>query len=98
MVQSACRAIPRWWKPLLIHDKLPLCKCKVKITHISSNPRFNSVVRCNLNRLQKQIFELKQCHQRTMEYWQRQKVLISKTKQNETLNIILEAIEQIRKL
>ena len=73
VVQSACRAIPRWWKPLLIHDKLSLCKCKVKITHISSNPRFNSVVRCNLNRLQKQIFELKQCHQRTMEYWQRQK-------------------------
>ena len=34
----------------------------------------------NLNRLQKQIFELKQRHQRTMEYWQRQKVLISKTK------------------
>ena len=27
----------------------------------------------NLNRLQKQILELKQCHQRTMEYWQRQK-------------------------
>lgn len=27
----------------------------------------------NLNRLQKQIFELKQRHQRTMEYWQRQK-------------------------
>ena len=27
----------------------------------------------NLNRLQKQIFELKQHHQRTMEYWQRQK-------------------------
>ena len=26
----------------------------------------------NLNRLQKQIFELKQRHQRTMEYWQRQ--------------------------
>lgn len=26
MLQSACRAIPRWWKPLLIHDKLPLCK------------------------------------------------------------------------
>ena len=29
----------------------------------------------NLNRLQKQIFELKQRHQRTMEYWQGQKVL-----------------------
>lgn len=27
----------------------------------------------NLNRLQKQIFELKQRHQRTMKYWQRQK-------------------------
>lgn len=27
----------------------------------------------NLNRLQKQIFELKQRHHRTMEYWQRQK-------------------------
>lgn len=27
----------------------------------------------NLNRLQKQIFELKQRHQRTREYWQRQK-------------------------
>ncbi len=27
----------------------------------------------NLNRLQKQIFELKQRHQRTMEYLQRQK-------------------------
>ena len=52
----------------------------------------------NLNHLQKQIFELKQRHQHTMKYWQRQKVLISKTKQNETLNIILEAIEQIRKL
>ena len=26
VVQSACRAIPGWWKPLLIHDKLPLCK------------------------------------------------------------------------
>lgn len=26
-----------------------------------------------LNRLQKQIFELKQRHQRTMEYWQRLK-------------------------
>lgn len=26
VVQSACRAIPRWWKPLLIHDKLLLCK------------------------------------------------------------------------
>ena len=33
-----------------------------------------------------------------MEYWQREKVLISKAKQNETLNIILEVIEQIRKL
>lgn len=52
----------------------------------------------NLKRLQKQIFALKQRHQRTIEYWQRQKVLISKTKQNETLNIILEVIEQIRKL
>ncbi len=27
----------------------------------------------NLNRLQKQILELKQRHQSTMEYWQRQK-------------------------
>lgn len=27
----------------------------------------------NLNRLQKQIFALKQRHQRTMEYWHRQK-------------------------
>lgn len=27
----------------------------------------------NLNRLQKQIFELKQRHQHTMKYWQRQK-------------------------
>ena len=26
VVQSACRAIPRWWKPLLIHDKLLLNK------------------------------------------------------------------------
>ncbi len=26
VLQSVCRAIPRWWKPLLIHDKLPLCK------------------------------------------------------------------------
>ena len=26
VIQSVCRAIPRWWKPLLIHDKLPLCK------------------------------------------------------------------------
>lgn len=33
-----------------------------------------------------------------MEYWERHKLLISKTKQNETLNIILEVIEQIRKL
>lgn len=31
----------------------------------------------NLNRLQKQIFELKQRHQRTMEYWQRQKEQIT---------------------
>ena len=30
-----------------------------------------------LNRLQKQIFELKQRHQRTMEYWQRQKEQIT---------------------
>ena len=36
----------------------------------------------NLNRLQKQIFELKQRHQRTMEYWQRQKEQNSKTKQS----------------
>ena len=27
----------------------------------------------NLNRMQKQIFELKQRHQRTMEYWNWQK-------------------------
>ena len=26
VVQSACRAIPRWRKPLLIHDNLPLDK------------------------------------------------------------------------
>ena len=26
VVQSVCRAIPRWWKPLLIHYKLLLCK------------------------------------------------------------------------
>ena len=26
MLQSTCRAIPRWWKPLLIHDNLLLCK------------------------------------------------------------------------
>ena len=26
VVQSTCRAIPRWWKPLLIHDNLLLCK------------------------------------------------------------------------
>ncbi len=31
----------------------------------------------NLNRLQKQIFALKQRHQRTMEYWQRQKEQIT---------------------
>lgn len=57
----------------------------------------NSYAR-DLNRLQNEIFKLKRQHQRTMEYWQRQKVLISKTKQNETLNIILEVIEQIRNL
>ena len=26
VIQSVCRASPRWWKPLLIHDKLSLCK------------------------------------------------------------------------
>lgn len=26
MLQSDCRAISGWWKPLLIHDNLLLCK------------------------------------------------------------------------
>ena len=39
----------------------------------------------NLNRLQKQIFELKQRHQRTMEYWQRQKVQTIKQNANENV-------------
>ena len=26
MLQSTCRTIPRWWRPLLIHDNLLLCK------------------------------------------------------------------------
>ena len=38
----------------------------------------------NLNRLQKQIFELKQRHQRTMEYWQRQK---EQTKRQEMIEV-----------
>ncbi len=42
----------------------------------------------NLNRLQKQIFELKQRHQRTMEYWQRQK---EQTK----INKIIEMFEHL---
>ena len=42
----------------------------------------------NLNRLQKQIFELKQRHQRTMEYWQRQK---EQTK----INNIIEMFEYL---
>ena len=42
--------------------------------------RFNR----NLNRLQKQIFELKQRHQRTMEYWQRQK---EQTKRQEMIEV-----------
>lgn len=42
----------------------------------------------NLNRLQKQIFELKQRHQRTMEYWQRQK---EQTK----INKIIEMFEYL---
>lgn len=41
-----------------------------------------------LNRLQKQIFELKQRHQRTMEYWQRQK---EQTK----INKIIEMFEYL---
>lgn len=42
----------------------------------------------NLNRLQKQIFELKQRHQSTMEYWQRQK---EQTK----INKIIEMFEYL---
>lgn len=42
----------------------------------------------NLNRLQKQIFELKQRHQRTMEYWQKQK---EQTK----INKIIEMFEDL---
>lgn len=42
----------------------------------------------NLNRLQKQIFEQKQRHQRTMEYWQRQK---EQTK----INKIIEMFEYL---
>lgn len=50
----------------------------------------------NLNRLQKQIFELKQRHQRTMEYWQRQKEYA--TKQNTNENIFQTAINELVKI
>ena len=50
----------------------------------------------NLNRLQKQIFELKQRHQRTMEYWQRQKE--QTTKQNTNGNIFQTAINELVKI
>lgn len=50
----------------------------------------------NLNRLQKQIFELKQRHQRTMEYWQRQKE--HATKQNTNENIFQTAINELVKI
>lgn len=49
-----------------------------------------------LNRLQKQIFELKQRHQRTMEYWQRQKEYA--TKQNTNENIFQTAINELVKI
>lgn len=39
----------------------------------------------NLNRLQIQIFELKQRHQRTMEYWQKQKEQTTKQNANENV-------------
>ncbi len=39
----------------------------------------------NLNHLQKQIFELKQRHQHTMEYWQRQKEQTIKQNANENV-------------
>ena len=44
----------------------------------------------NLNRLQKQIFELKQRHQRTMEYWQRQKEQTKINKIIENLDLLLK--------
>ena len=44
----------------------------------------------NLNRLQKQIFELKQRHQRTMEYWQRQKEQTQINKIIENLDLLLK--------
>ncbi len=31
MLQSDCRAISGWWKPLLIHDNLLLCKGVEKV-------------------------------------------------------------------
>lgn len=50
----------------------------------------------NLNRLQKQIFELKQRHQSTMDYWQRQKE--QTTKQNTNENIFQTAINELVKI
>lgn len=44
----------------------------------------------NLNRLQKQIFELKQRHQRTMEYWQGQREQIKINKIIENLDLLLK--------
>lgn len=42
----------------------------------------------NLNRLQKEMFELRQRHQRTMEYWQRQKEQTTKQNTNESILFI----------
>ena len=47
----------------------------------------------NLNRLQKQIFELKQRHQRTMEYWQRQKEQTKINKLVENLDLLLKTFK-----
>lgn len=44
----------------------------------------------NLNRLQKQIFELKHRHHRTIKYWQRQKEQTEINKLVENLDLLLK--------
>lgn len=47
----------------------------------------------DLNRLQQEIFKLKQRHQRTMEYWQRQKE--QTIKQNANENVFKALIKEL---
>ena len=49
----------------------------------------NSYAR-DLNRLQNEIFKLKRQHQRTMEYWQRQKEQTEINKLVENLDLLLK--------